>query len=246
MRVHQFFGHSPYGNFGYFLIKDESLDTLVVDPFDLESTLKEAKNLSLKLTDIVYTHEHHDHTAGGRPLLKMYPKLNIWAHRSLMEKFPEVNNPLEGDEKIPWGTDIITFLYTPGHTLSHICLLLNNDALILGDTLFQGGVGNVRNGGDLKKLFVSLRRIDSLIKGETILYPGHDYRENNINFAKRHLPSFFQSCFFPNNKLTTYSEEKKYNPFLNLHSSLIRRDLNAYADSDFNVFLKLRSLRDNW
>ena len=46
-------------------------------------------------------------------------------------------------------------LDTPGHTMSHICLLSKTDtpALICGDTLFNAGAGNCHNGGHPNELY---------------------------------------------------------------------------------------------
>ena len=59
-------------------------------------------------------------------------------------------------------------LDTPGHTMSHICLLSKTDspALFCGDTLFNAGAGNCHGGGhpdELYETFVS--QLDALPGG---------------------------------------------------------------------------------
>ena len=46
-------------------------------------------------------------------------------------------------------------LDTPGHTMSHICVLAHGDraALFCGDTLFNAGAGNCHNGGHPAELY---------------------------------------------------------------------------------------------
>ncbi len=46
-------------------------------------------------------------------------------------------------------------LDTPGHTMSHVCLLSHTDqpALFCGDTLFNAGAGNCHNGGHPEALY---------------------------------------------------------------------------------------------
>ena len=46
-------------------------------------------------------------------------------------------------------------LDTPGHTMSHVCLLSHTDqpALFCGDTLFNAGAGNCHNGGHPAELY---------------------------------------------------------------------------------------------
>ena len=46
-------------------------------------------------------------------------------------------------------------LDTPGHTMSHVCLLSRTDtpALFCGDTLFNAGAGNCHSGGHPAELY---------------------------------------------------------------------------------------------
>jgi glyoxylase-like metal-dependent hydrolase (beta-lactamase superfamily II) len=75
-------------------------------------------------------------------------------------------------------------LDTPGHTLCHICLLSHTDqpTLFSGDTLFNAGAGNCHNGGNLKSLFQTFSQQLNLLPENTLVYPGHDYIENNLQF----------------------------------------------------------------
>ena len=76
-------------------------------------------------------------------------------------------------------------LDTPGHTMSHICLLSQTDepGLFSGDTLFNAGAGNCHNGGHPKELYETFASQLSKLADTTKIYPGHDYISNNLEFT---------------------------------------------------------------
>ena len=158
---------------------------------------------------------------------------------------------------------VIHAMDTPGHTMCHICLRSHGDepALFSGDTLFNAGAGNCHNGGNPSDLYTTF--VDQLVKlpGNTRVYPGHDYIENNLRFtlarepdngdAKALLPEV--SAQDPARaRVTTLDEEKRINTFLRLSSpSIIAKLREEFADlpeqlDAKTVFIKLRELRNRW
>jgi hydroxyacylglutathione hydrolase len=81
-------------------------------------------------------------------------------------------------------------LDTPGHTMSHVCLLSHTDqpALFCGDTLFNAGAGNCHNGGHPEELYKTFDRQLAKPPQSTLIYPGHDYMENNLRFTLNREP----------------------------------------------------------
>ncbi|UUZ75360.1 hydroxyacylglutathione hydrolase [Polaromonas sp. P1(28)-13] len=152
---------------------------------------------------------------------------------------------------------------TPGHTMCHICLRSHTDqpALFSGDTLFNAGAGNVYNGGDVNELYATF--VDQLAKlpGNTQVYPGHDYIENNLRFTLAREPdNAAAKALLPSvaghdpakSAVTTLAQEKQFNTFLRLSSpSVIARLRESFPDlpdepDARTVFTKLRELRDKW
>ena len=55
--------------------------------------------------------------------------------------------------------------------------------LLTGDTLFWGGCGNCRHGGDPVQLAGSLLGVVGRLDGALEVHPGHDYAQANLPFA---------------------------------------------------------------
>ena len=154
-------------------------------------------------------------------------------------------------------------LDTPGHTMSHVCVLSHTDmpALFSGDTLFNAGAGNCHNGGHPEELYETfVKQLDNL-PDTTRLYPGHDYLLNNLEFtidreplntkAKQLLSETKQQN--PHDALiTTLGLEKEVNTFFRLQSpsviNTLRESFPSLGEnpSPKEVFLRLRELRNSW
>ena len=69
----------------------------------------------------------------------------------------------------------LDFIHTPGHTPGGMCIIVDDDSILTGDTLFIGDCGRCDlPGGSLSQMFQSLQKIKSLFDN-LIVYPGHDY-----------------------------------------------------------------------
>ena len=154
-------------------------------------------------------------------------------------------------------------LDTPGHTMSHICLLSKTDqpTLFSGDTLFNAGAGNCHNGGHPNDLYETFQDQLEKLDDSTQIYPGHDYLVNNLQFTLDREPDNATARKLladvenqdPNDALvTTLSQERGVNTFFRLDSpSLITRLQEQFPEignqpDRKTVFLKLRELRNSW
>jgi hydroxyacylglutathione hydrolase len=103
--------------------------------------------------------------------------------------------------------------------------------LITGDTLFNGTVGNCFS-GDVKGFYLSVKKIMSLPES-TVIYAGHDYVEEAMNFASRlepdneHIKIFLQN-YTPAHVSSRLTEELRVNPYLRFNErsiiSLLKRN----------------------
>ena len=154
-------------------------------------------------------------------------------------------------------------LDTPGHTMSHVCLLAHGDspAIFSGDTLFNAGAGNCHNGGHPEELYQTFADQLARLPDETRVYPGHDYLSNNLRFTLDREPdnvaaartlATYGSHDPSAPHVTTLGEEKEINTFLRLRSpTVIARLREAFPElspspTPRDVFLRLRELRNRW
>ena len=154
-------------------------------------------------------------------------------------------------------------LDTPGHTMSHVCLLAHTDrpALFCGDTLFNAGAGNCHGGGHPVELYHTFAEQLTRLGDETLIYPGHDYIANNLRFTLDREPDNGRATELlaevgdqdPNRAMvSTLALEKEINTFFRLHNpTVIARLREAFPDlpdepDPKTVFVKLRELRNSW
>ncbi len=160
-------------NFSYLIADEETLEAVVVDSsYNAEEIIKIIKAQNLQLKYIINTHGHSDHTAGNTELKSTFNG-KIVAHTQ--SKPPHGIIVKDGDE-LHVGNITLKVLYTPGHTPDGICLLINNQKLLTGDTLFVGECGRTDlSGGNTKQLYESLFKKILKLDDAIELYPGHDY-----------------------------------------------------------------------
>lgn len=259
MKVKQIFTHNSLRNFSYIIHDDKT--AFCIDPFDSSQILPYLEDNHLTLKAIINTHEHGDHTHGNADVQKN-TNAPIWTHRDAVSKIPNAIKALAHDEIIELSEgNYIKVLDTPGHTMSHICLLVHNDhqpiAVITGDCIFNAGVGNCHNGGAPEVMYETVKDIILKLPDNVIVYPGHDYLENNLSFClsidknSQQAKELLQK--YPQNS-TDFIEadlglEKQINLFFRTDEKAIQ-DLvlndHSSPNKDKATFLKLRELRNNW
>ena len=129
----------------------------------------------LKLDYVADTHTHADHRSGCFELREF---LNCRIIRHQMSPQPNIDIHVEDGDVIQVGKLALNVLYTPGHTPDSISLLVQ-DRLLTGDVLLIGGTGRSDfSGGDPGAQYESITEKLFTLPGETLVYPGHDYRGN--------------------------------------------------------------------
>ena len=158
-------------NFSYLIGDEDTRLCAVVDPgYDTSKLAARVADLGLKVAYVLNTHTHHDHTVGNDVFYTGEVKLAAYKGARVN---PDV--PLDHGEVIQLGKQRIEILYTPGHYVDAICLLVNGK-LITGDTLFVGCIGGSSfQGGSAEKQFHSLFQVILQLDDSVEVYPGHDY-----------------------------------------------------------------------
>ncbi len=263
MIVEQIWTGNAYRNFNYLIACPETGDALAIDPLDFKKCLAVAKERGWTITQILNTHEHGDHTGGNKGMVEA-TGASIIAHVNAKDSIPDVSRGVGAGDIISVGKTVdLECLDTPGHTMSHICLLSKTDqpALFSGDTMFNAGAGNCHNGGHPSELYDTFNTQLQILDDNTQIYPGHDYLINNLEFtidrepdndtAKQMLADYENQD--PNDALiTTLAQEREVNTFFRLDSpSVIARLQEKFPEIGDQpdaraVFLKLRELRNDW
>ncbi|XDD44945.1 MBL fold metallo-hydrolase [Leptospira sp. WS39.C2] len=251
------FTNSPLRNYTYLIYSNRTGEVYCVDPYFAPLILSHIKKMGLKLKGILNTHEHGDHTEGNLEL-KEETKCIIYGHKNAKGKIPGLDETLEeGDICFSVENETIEVWDTPGHTFSHLSFVHKNPktelGIFSGDTLFNVGVGNCFRGGDPISLYETITKRYSQLPDHCLLYPGHDYWENNLSFANHVHPNQkfreeFQKSFSPFH-ISNIGLEKKLSPFFQRDSNSLQDRLTELGETftdDKSVFLLLRKLRDHW
>jgi len=263
MIVEQIWTANSYRNFNYLIACPETGEALAIDPLDHKKCLALAKLRGWEITQILNTHEHGDHIGGNEPVVAA-TGAKVLAHRNAKDRIPGMDRGLAAGDVVKVGRTVeLAVLDTPGHTMSHVCLLSRTDqpGLFCGDTLFNAGAGNCHNGGHPNELYHTFAEQLSKLPEATRLYPGHDYIANNLRFTLDREPDNAKAKGLlaevenqdPSHAMvTTLAREKEVNTFFRLTSpTVIARLREAFPDlpdapGPKEVFLKLRELRNSW
>jgi glyoxylase-like metal-dependent hydrolase (beta-lactamase superfamily II) len=178
--------------FCYLVGCPESGECLLIDPAGDEDRLVDrVRERDLRLTKIVNTHGHPDHTCGNARV-KELTGADIVMHPSDDELFnsaegrqmagqmgftpsPPADEHVEDGDRVQAGSVALEVIHTPGHSPGGICLLGEGN-LFTGDTLFVGAVGRTDLPGASGTQFMESIRSRLLnLPGETKVWPGHDY-----------------------------------------------------------------------
>ena len=242
-------------NFSY-LIRDRNTNTVgVVDPSEFLVVDKEIQKKYKKLDFILNTHHHDDHVGGNLKLKEKYGSKIVCSKQD--------KNNIVGSDIVLNDGDIFSFgeinfdiLHIPGHTLGHIAFYSKKSrAVFTGDTLFSLGCGRIFE-GSFEQMFSSLEKIKNL-PINTLIYCGHEYTKKNGEFAitiddknkmlierTKKVSSDLQKGFpsIP----TSLSDELNTNIFLRCDDNKIKNKLKMDNASKFEVFTKLRNLKDKF
>ncbi len=244
-------------NYAYLLA--EGADAALVDPGDPVVALGMAAAHGVHPRWILHTHGHPDHT-GGTAVLKARTGARVLGHAADAGWFAP-DEELAGRAELALGALRIRVHAAPGHTPGSV-LLECGGHLLTGDTLFWGGSGNCRHGGDPARLAETFLGPIAALDGALLVEPGHDYAEANLPFALDLEPgnaagrarleavrAAREAGREPD--AWTLGEERRVNPFLRVDAPAIRaalRDRTGLpADaSSAEAFVALRRLRDRW
>ncbi|MFY9794802.1 MAG: MBL fold metallo-hydrolase [Candidatus Nitrosopolaris sp.] len=160
-------------NFTYILTDENSGESAVIDPsWELEKIFAILEKNGWKVKYIINTHTHFDHILGNEQVAAV-TGAKIIQHKDSTETY---DIPVEDGQIIQVGKIMIRIVHTPGHSKDSMSLVVNNELVLTGDTLFVGNCGRVDlPGSDASEMYDSLFEKIAKLEESLVVYPGHDY-----------------------------------------------------------------------
>ena len=178
--VHQFLCLED--NYGVLIHNSGTGATAAIDAPDANAVIAAAQSRGWKLTDLLITHHHADHTQGIPGLKARYPDLRIVGPAKEASRIASLDVQVKEGAYAHVGDLEAKVIETPGHTAGHIAYWFEEDEIAFcGDTLFALGCGRVFE-TPMSVMWDSLVKLAAL-PGETAVYCGHEYTAANAKFA---------------------------------------------------------------
>lgn len=240
-------------NYCVLLHAPETGETVAIDAPDAAAVKLALASRGWRLTHILTTHHHNDHTAGNLEL-KGFFGCQIWGPSAEADRIPGLDIGVDESSQLNIAGHAVRVIETPGHTLGHVSYWLPDAQIAFtGDTLFSLGCGRMFE-GDAKTMWASLSKL-AFLPDATAIYCGHEYTLANGRFALSVEPenaalakrmddvATLRAAGQPTVP-TTLGVEKATNPFLRTGSASIRARLGLEGATDWQVFARLRELKN--
>lgn len=249
LQIHQF----PCLNDNYgVLVHDAEADlTAAIDTPEVAPIERALSDKGWRLTHILNTHHHGDHTGGN---LELKQNTGCIVVGPAGGQIPGIDQPLSEGDTFAFGAHRAEILATPGHTLDHICYWFKDDGVaFVGDTLFALGCGRVFEGTP-PQMWASLQKLMALPR-DTTVYCGHEYTLANAKFALTVDPQN-DALLARAKKIeklradgkptlpTTIGAELDTNPFLRADDPAVQAHLGLEGRAGAEVFTEIRRRKD--
>jgi glyoxylase-like metal-dependent hydrolase (beta-lactamase superfamily II)/rhodanese-related sulfurtransferase len=100
-----------------------------------------ARDAGLEITHVLDTHVHADHVSGGRELAQRLDVPYYLGARAEERDVAYDYEPLDRNDVVEVGNVDVKALYTPGHTSEIVSYLVDDAAVLTGDTVFVDSTG---------------------------------------------------------------------------------------------------------
>ena len=112
-------------NYTYLLVCEKTGEAAVVDAPEAEPVQRRAGKLGARVTKILSTHHHPDHSAANPELAKRYDA-PVYGHASDAKRIPGFTNGLEEGDSVSVGSEVARVLFIPAHTRGHIAYVFDD------------------------------------------------------------------------------------------------------------------------
>lgn len=167
-------------NYVWLIHDPDSGETAAVDPSVGPPVLDAAASNGWRITQVLNTHWHPDHT-GGNQAINAATGAPVTGPEEVRRVYQPDRIVAEGD-RVAVGRWQAQVWDIPAHTAGHIAYYFEEaQAVFLGDTLFAMGCGRLFE-GSAAQMHANLQRLAAL-PAATRVYCGHEYTLSNARFA---------------------------------------------------------------
>lgn len=233
LHVEQFlYGHD---NLGYLVFGPS--EAMAVDGGAWQEILEFAGRHGLTLRYVTHTHRHSDHVEGSDELLER--------SGARLLGFEDLHD----GSAIALDGEPVHVYRTPGHSIDSVCFHAGR-YLLTGDTLFTGTIGNCFS-GNLRAFYESVRRLMALPE-DTVVFPGHDYMELAIAFARHLEPDnrdldAYRDSHEPDCVRSLLRDELRVNPYMRFNDPgivAILKKRGLPVDSEWERWQSLMAIEE--
>ena len=169
-------------NYTYLVICDRTQEAAIIDAPEAEPVIRRVEASGARVTKILSTHHHPDHSAANPELAERYG-VPVIAHVSDSERVPGFSQGVDEGDTVDVGDHTARVFFIPSHTMGHVAYVFDAaEAVFSGDMLFAGGCGRLFE-GDAQMMYTALCEKLAALPDSTRVFCGHEYTESNLRFA---------------------------------------------------------------
>jgi hydroxyacylglutathione hydrolase len=169
-------------NYTYVIVCEDTREAAVIDAPESEPVIRRLDGMDARVTKILSTHHHPDHSAANPDLAKRFDA-PVFGHVSDARRIPGFTDGLEEGDTIAVGRQKARILHIPAHTTGHIAYVFDEaGAVFCGDTLFAAGCGRLFEGTP-EMMYTALCVKLAALPDTMRVYCGHEYTASNLKFA---------------------------------------------------------------
>lgn len=242
-------------NYGVLLHDTATGATAAIDAPEAAPVEAALAHTGWRLSDILVTHHHADHTQ-GIGALKQHHGCRVVGPAAEAKRIAFLDETVAEGDTVKVGELTAQVIETPGHTAGHISYWLPAARLaFVGDTLFSIGCGRVIE-GDAQMMWNSLLKLRQL-PDDARVFCGHEYTQANIRFARtiekdndaltrRAAEAERQIAARQPTIPVTMGAEKAANPFLRADVAEVARAVGLADAPAWKVFAEIRGRKDKF
>ena len=242
-------------NYAFLAHDGETGATALVDAPEAAPILDILDQKGWSLSHVLLTHHHWDHVDGLDGILAKY-KATVIGAASDQSRLPPLDIALSEGDSFDVGSESGVVIDVSGHTIGHIAFHFPESRVVFtADSLMALGCGRVFE-GTKPQMWQSLQKLAAL-PPDTVVCSGHEYTEANAKFAlsvdagnedlQNRVKAIAKKRAAGQATVPSLlSEELATNPFLRAADPILQTNLGMAGADPTDVFIEIRSRKDNF